>query len=115
MTDASDTTKKRPALKPSVCEECAATFEPTRVRQVYCSRSCKTLRKNRETAQGALIITLAKAWRGGKSKRGDDTAKRAFADLCRELDMMNAKDREAGRVPSLAALKRQYRHEVRRA
>lgn len=95
------------------CEECGTVFVQRHVNQAFCSTACKNTLHNRAMYRGRSVMTLALAWRGAKSKRADPVGKRAFAELCRELDRYNAEDRAAGRRSAYEVLARQLRHSER--
>lgn len=86
------------------CPNCAGKFSPPAKgpgqHKRFCGASCRVAFGNREKAEGAVIVTLAKIWRGRRGGAG--IGAEALAELGSILDLFNAKDREAGR-PSLAS------------
>lgn len=93
-----------------ICPECVEPFmgHPNKV---FCTREHKRAWFNRDLKDGAPLNVLGKAWRLGRHKRGSDTAKRAFIDLCNEWDRMNAEDRRAGRVSALDIMTDRYQRQ----
>lgn len=83
-----------------VCPNCSATFDlPLRGpggHKRFCSEKCRTTWRNREKAEGAVIVTLAKIWR--QNRGSGELGKLAFARLTETLDVLNAKDSEEGRI-----------------
>lgn len=98
-----------------ICPECGSRFEAKHHRAQFCSPAHTKAYNNRQLAEGQRIVAIAKAWRMGKdiyrnkspeSAGLRQAAKDAFSQLCSELDMLNAGDREAGRVPALKVYRR---------
>ena len=88
------------------CNECAAIFAPARAGQVFCSKECKIAFSNRETVRGRSVVTMMRAWR--KTRGKGDTAKKAFFEVCRQLDAWNSEDLKAGRVNPETHVARQF-------
>lgn len=91
------------------CPECSLKFEQKHHRMQFCSPAHSKAYNNRQLAEGQRIVALAKAWRMSRStadKSLKQAGRDAFSQLCRELDALNAGDREAGRMPALKVYRR---------
>lgn len=80
------------------CPQCGTDFTPWGTRggqRRFCTPKCRADFNARAKVEGALIISLAKAWRVNRGK--GETAKAAFSEMVSILDMLNARDREMGR------------------
>lgn len=89
------------AIVVRTCPNCSVEFQrPTRGpggHKRFCSGKCRTTWSNREKAEGAALITVAKAWR---AMRGSgELGKAAFAEMTSILDTLNARDRDDKRLP----------------
>ena len=91
------------------CPECSAKFEQKHHRQQFCTQEHSKAYGNRNIAEGQRIVALAKAWRMARSTKDPalkQAGKDAFIQLCRELDALNAGDKDAGRMPALKVYRR---------
>lgn len=91
------------------CPECGVRFEQKHHRAQFCSPAHAKAYNNRNIAEGQRIVALAKAWRMSRSVSDPAlkaAGKEAFSQLCAELDMLNAGDKEAGRMPALKVYRR---------
>jgi hypothetical protein len=81
------------------CPECGTSFSPPvkgpGQHQEFCSDAHRIAFKNREKAQGSVLITVAKAWR--KARGSGEIGKAAFAEMTAILDQLLDDDRKAGR------------------
>lgn len=101
------------------CPECGGEFRtPTRDRQ-FCTDQHKAAFHNRSSKIGRSVVPLAMAWRAGRNIRGNTpeakakraSAKRAFSELCRALDMEISRANASGSVPSIDYLRRRWAFE----
>lgn len=76
------------------CPDCG---NPLAGKKLYCAAACRVAFHNRMSKRGRVAMPLALGWRARRG--GGDTAKQAFAELCRYLDKCNAEDVAAGRPP----------------
>lgn len=93
----------------AICPECGSRFERKHHRAQFCTPAHSRTYNNRQLAEGQRIVALAKAWRAGRSVKDPglkQAAKDAFGQLCRELDILNRQDAEAGRVAALRVYRR---------
>lgn len=101
-----------------ICPECGESFTATHHRQSFCSVEHRGRYHARAQVAGQLLVTLGKAWRGGRDlgRAKNPTAERvaliqtrdwAFQELCKVLDDLNAADREGGRPNAIRLLARQ--------
>lgn len=75
---------------PNTCKECAEpTGKPNGVK--FCSKACGKAFNNRRMTRGALIYDLAMTMR-------KDRETGAFGNLCHQIGLFLAADREEGRV-----------------
>lgn len=94
-----------PQFKPRACMECGAEFVPARFQQEFCCRAHAKTWNNRRLAEGAAIITLAKAWRAARNARGNtpeaikarETGSKALSEMVSIIDGFMADDRAEGR------------------
>jgi hypothetical protein len=83
-----------------VCPECGTEFEPPAKgpgqHKRFHDPACRTAWANREKAQGAVLITVAKIWREfrGSGRHG----RAAFAEMTSILDILISADKKAGRL-----------------
>lgn len=92
------------------CPECGEPFDvPARgpgQHKRFCGSSCRLVWANREKGQGAVLVTIAKAWR--KTRGSGQLGKDAFAEMTKILDLLNERDIREGRgarvVPYVAGL-----------
>ena len=107
MTDLPTTAEVAPTAPPPdrtaptrVCPNCSSSFDvPIKGpggHKRFCGEKCRTTWRNREKAEGAVIVTLAKIWR--QNRGSGHLGKLAFARLTETLDVLNAKDSEEGRI-----------------
>lgn len=92
--------KRGPRL---LCPECGCVFVAQHHRALFCSPAHSKAYSNRQLSEGQRIVALAKAWRmsrGAKDADKKEAGKEAFFMLCRELDALNAADKQAGRLPA---------------
>lgn len=91
------------------CPECGAPFEPTQLRQLFCSPAHKKATANRKLGRSA-IVQLGQVWRAARGSKDPGVraaGKLAFALMCRRLDEANTEDRLAGRLNPVALFIRQ--------
>lgn len=84
-----------------VCPNCSGEFfRPSKGpggHKRFCSDKCRTTWANREKAEGAALITVARIWR--QARGSGDVGKAALAEMCSILDTVNERSRTAGRLP----------------
>lgn len=84
-----------------VCPNCSEEFfRPTKgpgQHKRFCSDLCRTTWSNREKAEGAALITIARIWR--QARGSGDVGKAALSEMCSILDTLNDRARAAGRLP----------------
>jgi len=108
--------KRAPRLCPECGKEVQAPAKGPGQHKKFCDTACRVAFANREKAQGAVLVSIAKVWR---RKRGSgDLAKAAFAEMNSILDLLNEQDRKEGR-PSLddyvaSLIREPYMDRVRR-
>ena len=101
------------------CPECGQQFRTARHDQEFCTPVHKAAFHNRSSKIGRSLVPMAMAWRAGRNARGNspealalkESAARAFAEMCRLIDVAVAEDREAGRTPKLEYVRRRWRLE----
>ncbi len=101
----------RPTAKKPLraCPECGVRFPVTDQRRLFCSQAHKRTWNNRQLSRAQPLMILLQAWRQGRHRKADPTAKQAFTDLCLAVDKANAEDRLAGRPPAIRLLENRYR------
>lgn len=89
------------------CPECGCRFPQRHHRAMFCSPAHQKAYNNRQLSRGQRLVTLAQAWRGGRSGSAEDRAAstEAFTELCRLISDYNEVDKKAGR-PSAARVYR---------
>lgn len=119
MTDATTPARKPVRQWKRYCPECGGEFlTATRDRQ-FCTDQHKAAFHNRSSKIGRSVVPLAMAWRAGRNIRGNTpeakakraSAKRAFSELCRALDMEISRANASGSVPSIDYLRRRWAFE----
>lgn len=85
------------------CPECGDEFSPPAKgpgqHKRFCSDKCRLAWANREKGQGAVLVTVAKAWR--KTRGSGALGKATFAEMTRILDLLLERDRAEGRADRL--------------
>lgn len=95
------------------CPECGFRFAKKRATQAFCEPAHKNAFYARAKVRGQVAVMALMAWRGAKGKKGDDTGRRAFSEVCRLADRFNAEDKAAGRPPAGNFFARQLRECIR--
>jgi hypothetical protein len=82
-----------------ICPECGEAFVGGPDSR-FCTPAHRYAWRNRAGKRGMVAMPLVQAWRGGKSRKGDEVARYAFGELCALADLFNEEDRAAGRLPA---------------
>lgn len=98
--DAPEAVPAAASAKPRTCPECSGEFfVPAKgpgQHKRFCEAKCRTAWANREKAQGAVLITVAKIWR--ETRGSGPHGRAAFAEMTSILDILIGDDRKAGRL-----------------
>lgn len=91
------------------CPECGARFERKHHRAQFCNPVHARAYNNRNITEGQRLVAIAKAWRLGRNTSDPalkQASKEAFAQMCRELDVLVQDDAANGRVSALKVYRR---------
>ncbi|CAB4198829.1 hypothetical protein UFOVP1324_56 [uncultured Caudovirales phage] len=97
----------------TTCPECSGRFRPEHHRQHFCTPEHKRAYSQRLLGEGQRIVGLAKAWRMSRNGHAPElkaAGREAFSMMCRELDALNARDKEAGRMSALRVFYRRVKN-----
>lgn len=103
--------KRATGMEPQTCPECALSFIPHDARQLFCTRAHRREFENRLTAVMAPHAIEAMAWRAGRHKKGNPTARVAFVEFTLAIDKANADAKLAGRMSALEYLRLRYKRQ----
>lgn len=87
------------------CAECTTCFQPTQVKQVFCSTPCRQAYHNRAAKRGKVLVPLFMAYR---EKRSTPAAKQALSEAWRLTAEFRAEDKAAGRMSAHDFIRRQH-------
>ena len=106
-TDAPETVEAPSAPRGRSCANCGSSFQPVRDLQQFCSPTCKKTFHARAATEGGSVIALLKAWRASRNNKADAALGSAcLSEICAIVDLLNSRDREAGRPSPQAYAKR---------
>jgi hypothetical protein len=95
----------------AACPECGNQFKLHDKRQIFCTKAHRRVFEKRIVNTLGSHMIEAMAWRGGRHKRGDSTAKAAFIEFALAVDKANADAKLAGRMSALDYLRARYRRQ----